>query len=203
MVRETQFVLSFDRWVYLQALNLSSSMLWLKFWYGITTFGNGPFVYLIATLLSVVILFRYRSLKSFGFVALLIAVFLINPILKGYFALERPIGLAPFYPLLKTFTFPSGHAVNAVVLCYFISRVYRDLFYPRMLIKNRLFRIITIIGIFLIASSRVFLGVHWVSDVVGGVCLGAFLCTFAYDLFCRLKLGHQKKTDGCIEIINK
>lgn len=63
----------------------------------------------------------------------------------------------------KSFSFPSGHTLTSIVfytmLCYLLT--YN--------MKNR--KVIMIIGFIfalLIASSRVYLGVHYFSDIVGG-----------------------------------
>jgi undecaprenyl-diphosphatase len=72
-------------------------------------------------------------------------------------------------------SFPSGHAFFAIVfwglLGYFA--------YTRM--QRRSLRLVTLSGlaliILLIGTSRVYLGAHWPSDVLGGYVIGAMLLT--------------------------
>ena len=72
-------------------------------------------------------------------------------------------------------TFPSGHAVFAIVilglLAYFIF----------INLKNHTLRMLALVGlialILLIGTSRVYLGVHWPSDVIGGYIIGGILLT--------------------------
>lgn len=79
------------------------------------------------------------------------------------------------------FAFPSGHAASSVILFGIISYLVWKHF------KSKAVRIITIcISVFmigLIGFSRVYLNVHWFSDILAGYCLGAFLLFLCIYLF--------------------
>ena len=67
----------------------------------------------------------------------------------------------------SSFSFPSGHTLTSIVfysiLCYLLAYNY----------KNK--KIVTIIGFIfalLIGVSRIYLGVHYFSDVIGGIVIG-------------------------------
>jgi len=87
---------------------------------------------------------------------------------KIIFHRERPIELSVY--LEKSFSFPSGHAAAAVAfygfLFYFAWRHTRR--------WNRKLHILFLSGflIFMIGFSRLYLGVHYLSDVLGGYLLG-------------------------------
>lgn len=89
----------------------------------------------------------------------------------------RPCNVLPDVRLLvgctQSFSFPSSHAVNNFAGAVFLSH-----FYPK-------FTISFYIGAFLMAASRVFVGVHYPSDVLFGIAIGVLigmLFVFLWDL---------------------
>ena len=99
----------------------------------------------------------------------LLLAFTINFHLKELFGTQRPFLVEP--DVLRSAeenlgpSFPSGHAQASTVFWgYLASRVGR-----------RWFWILAVVLIALIALTRVYLGVHYPIDVVGGVLIGAAL----------------------------
>jgi membrane-associated phospholipid phosphatase len=184
--REQSWISVVDLCVFAQAILLSISLVWLKFWYFITNIGSGGFVYVLAGFLAISYLWKNKSFLDFSIIALTIVLFLMPSLFKEIYHLPRPVCLAPFYPELLSYTFPSGHAFNGVVLFYFIPRLYHLAFYDddnySQLMRFCLSPWISVPGITLIAMSRVFLGVHWLSDVIGGVLLGLTTCSLSLYL---------------------
>jgi membrane-associated phospholipid phosphatase len=86
-----------------------------------------------------------------------------------------------FGKALKTFSFPSGHAVTAFALAGVIV----------FAVEHRGIRIAVLIGACTVALSRVFVGVHWPIDVAAGA-LGGWLSAIAGTLLAsRWKWGAQ------------
>jgi len=120
---------------------------------------------------------RYRDLRFFllSFVG---STLLFN-LFK--FMLQRARPEAKLFDL-ATYSFPSGHTTMATVLAlslYFIfrKRVGKD---P---IAGVLLLLTAVLWPVLIAFTRVYLNVHWTSDVLAGFGLGLFWVTLVY-LFC-------------------
>lgn len=183
LARRSMTILALDASVYEMAQQFSYSKAWLLFWGLVTRFGNGEFVYGIAGLAGLAYLIRRPSWKKVRNVLFLMAIFFVNPVLKYIFAVPRPVGLSPYYPELTTPSFPSGHAFNSVVLFYFLPRFYIG-FIADTLEKKQTFAwmlkpIVLILGVVMIAYSRVFLGAHWASDVMGGALLALVLTRVA------------------------
>lgn len=133
-----------------------------------------------ATALQLIILFFTKNYRKAIFTALtLLGGLLLIVAMK--FGFERP---RPPYPLLykeETFSFPSGHATFSLIfygtLAYFI--------WLTDLLKSWKYIIMTLLICFsiIIGLSRIYLRVHYASDVLGGFCLGyswLFLMIYIY-----------------------
>jgi undecaprenyl-diphosphatase len=134
---------------------------------------------------SVFFVIRRQFLKA-GFVLATASNFVLTSVLKVLVARPRPpdfsLNPADMFPLVNQYSFPSGHVLFFVVFFGFIA-------YLAWLFDDRRVRtpIIAACGvlILLIGPSRVYLGAHWASDVLGSYIIGAlwlFVLIFGYQL---------------------
>jgi len=104
---------------------------------------------------------------------------LVTTLLKQLFARARP-DVVQHLVEVSSASFPSGHAANSAI-CYLTLGALL----ARTQASGPVRTYIISVGIaltLLIGSSRVYLGVHWPSDVMAGWCLGgvwAVLCSLA------------------------
>ncbi len=147
---------------------------------GFTWIGKGTSVAFIAVIVFLVLFFIYHNRRE----ALLFGITiggtgLLNLLLKLYFQRERP----DIYRIMDAngFSFPSGHAMAAFSL-YTIGAY---LLWPHM--KTMTSRLILVLlatfMILVIAVSRIYLGVHYPSDILGGFVASAFWLTLTILIF--------------------
>jgi len=113
--------------------------------------------------------------------ALLVAVsvgggVLLSSLLKSGFARPRP-DLAPHADVVHTLSFPSGHAMSAAVVYLTLGALLART-QPHRRLKIYLASVGVVVTV-LVGISRVYLGVHWPTDVLAGWCVGsawALLC---------------------------
>lgn len=95
-----------------------------------------------------------------------------------------PTSLPSFY-VHTDFSYPSGHMTRTI----FIITIFASMMIFSS--KNTLFRLTILCGLvllaFLMGLTRVYLGEHWLSDVLGGMILGAATGFFASVLILRKK----------------
>ncbi len=118
--------------------------------------------------------------KKFGYklgFALLTST-IVNTLLKSLVNASRPIGVAGIRSLrVQTATgqsFPSGHTQGAVTFWFSWIRE----------IRKRWIYIVGIVAIILVAYSRMYLGVHYPIDVIGGIVIGitwVFISNYIFD----------------------
>ena len=134
------------------------------FWKGITHLGDAGIFWI---LLTIVLLIPKKTRKA-GLcmaIALILDLLITNCLLKNLVARTRPYDVANFTDLIvkkpKDYSFPSGHtaASFAAVTALFMSR------------KKLLGAISCVIAI-LIAFSRMYLYVHFPTDIIGGIVVG-------------------------------
>ncbi len=109
---------------------------------------------------------KYRKTGILAFVSLAICSVIVNIILKPLIQRPRPFTeIADIILLIKTpkdYSFPSGHTAASFVMVYIFFRHIKKYFIP-----------VFITGI-LIAFSRMYLTVHFPSDIIAGIIIGIF-----------------------------
>ena len=103
-------------------------------------------------------------------VVTLAGAWLLDTGLKTLFARARPDAFFDYYPAPQSFSFPSGHALFAV--CFFggIAVLLSHRLQGRL--AWILLWALALALIILIGASRVYLGVHYPTDVMGGFAVG-------------------------------
>ena len=145
----------------------------------VTALGAGTVVWLVVIVASV---FLWSSRHRLSAVLLWVAIMgsgLINATMKLFFERPRPQLFPWRAPYAGLSSFPSGHSMSAMVcyatLAYLVARLE-----PSLFLRRFTFGVAAVIVI-AIGLSRMYLGVHYPTDVLAGFTMG-----LAWASFCAL-----------------
>lgn len=145
----------------------------------ITHFGDFDVQLAVAALLCVLLLVA-RKWQALLFAAgAMLSTALANGALKGLFERARPeVLLEP----LHTYSFPSGHS-SAAFAFFLTLAILAGRGLPARLRLTWI--LLACMPALAIAMSRVYLGVHWPSDIIAGALLASSLCSLSLAMMQR------------------
>ena len=153
------------------------------FWQFITHLGDEGYLWIV---LGIILLF-FKKTRPIGFTVLISLLFdflIINVALKGLGARPRPFvvnelseplvgGVSPYR------SFPSGHSGGSFAAMFALYRwVPKKIGIPALFLAS------------LVALSRLYVGVHYPTDILGGFIIGFICSALAY---CIVKMVMNKK----------
>lgn len=168
------------------------------FWDSIMLFASGKFSWIpLYLLLAFFIVRRHLWRALFWLTAIAILVLLTDQIsvhlFKNVFQRLRPshnVTLSGLINIVNSrggrFGFVSSHAANTFGVAVFLSFLFR---------KRRV-TIGLLVWAFFVSYSRIYLGVHYPGDILGGAILGTFLGISAWQLAKRIIPVRQVKATG-------
>ena len=144
----------------------------------ITALGNGGIIWIVAAIVLLAIP-KYRKGGMVLALGLILGLLLGNLTLKPLIARTRPFDLVEGIELLiaapTDFSFPSGHTLSSFVAAFILT------------MTDKRFGYFAIPLAFLIAFSRLYLYVHFPSDILGGIVLAAMISAILYFIFFKKK----------------
>ncbi len=136
----------------------------------ITSLGNAGILWIIFSALFLC----FRKTRKIGFMtslSLILDLLSVNVLIKNLAARTRPYevieGLTSLIGPQSDFSFPSGHTAASFAFATVI-----------LFTAPKKYSVPTLILAFLIALSRIYLGVHYPTDILGGIVIGA-ICGIA------------------------
>lgn len=136
---------------------------------------GAEYMILFSILVVIILIWKKHKRSALSLVIILVMGVIINISLKQIIHRPRPI-MAPLVTE-TSYSFPSGHAMNSAVFYLAVS-----FYFYHLTRKKKLSLWVTtgsIVLIILIGFSRVYLGVHYPSDVAAGYVIGVWWLTTA------------------------
>jgi membrane-associated phospholipid phosphatase len=148
---------------------LDSLMKWVSF---LTGDWRAP----VLVLVSGMVAWRYLGKREAALVLMTLLSSPLSSVLKLMVGRPRPTpDLVAVFQVETGNSFPSGHAFFAIVFWGLLA------YFALTHLERRCFRMLTVYGlaviIIWIGVSRVYLGAHWPSDVLGGYVIGTLFLT--------------------------
>lgn len=137
----------------------------------ITTLGNGGAFWIVLTLLLLVFK-RTRRMGVYCAASMLLTLLVVNLCIKPLAARTRPYELIEGLQILVSrphdYSFPSGHSANSLTCAWTIFRL-----------APKKYGVPALVLAVLIALSRLYVGVHYPTDVLAGAAIGVLLSEVA------------------------
>lgn len=168
-----------------RALRESVSPNWERFFTAVSWLGDREAIAVATLAIAVRLFFTHNLVLAFGWIGAQAGGGLLNLTLKGAFERTRPEFADPLLAA-SSWSFPSGHAMGTFVLfglgAYVLLRNVRSWTVAGSVVT------VSLLWCVLVAFSRLYLGVHFASDVIAGVIAGAAwvaVCASAFETIRR------------------
>ena len=135
---------------------------------------------LILCIILFVIMYKKKKINDFIFLSVnIVSSIVVSRIIKYIFQRERPV-----WPLIKEtgYSYPSGHTFTATCFYGTLIILVNKYFKGKLKIFANIFLVLMIL---LTGLSRIYLGVHYLSDVIAGYILGTIVLIVVYKIFNR------------------
>jgi membrane-associated phospholipid phosphatase len=156
----------------------------------ITELGNPDTVVVSAAITLAILLWRHYYQEAKIFLIDCFGGVILSYGLKIVFSKSRPnLWQSPIKE--TSFSYPSGHALGSTILYGFLAYILATR-YPQLSLLIYAFAVLLIAAIGL---SRLYLGVHWPTDIIAGYSIGFLWVMFCTTMLKLQKLKLQKSTN--------
>ncbi len=150
----------------------------------ITALGGFTLLTVTVIVASLLLVFHARRREALVFSVTVVLAQISSQVLKGLYDRDRP-DLVTHGSIVYSQSFPSGHSTMAAVTFFTLATVLASL--ETNTRTKALIYAVAMLFVVSVGISRVYLGVHWPTDVLGGWALGA-----SWALVARVALSFLK-----------
>lgn len=159
----------------------------------LTSLGSVSVLTTLFLILATVVYF-YRDYVGLGYLALIFVGSGVWPsLLKLYFKRERPL-LEDHLVRVLDYSFPSGHSFGAAAIYIGLSFYVARFAHSRA--QELTYYFLGLLLISIVGVSRIYLGVHFATDVLAGICGGAVWGLFLSLIYERHLSRRSKARDA-------
>jgi undecaprenyl-diphosphatase len=163
---------------------------WLHYFFlNVTALGSGAIAILITVFLAGGLAIQGRRFAIALILVSLTGAGVLTSVLKGYFGRPRPPTEFRAVEAIEL-SFPSGHSFISAVLYLTLGALLIQLTPDRRM--KVYIMVVAILLTVLVGSSRVYLGVHYPTDVLGGWCAGIIWATACFIAAHLLRAGRRR-----------
>ncbi|WP_132745417.1 phosphatase PAP2 family protein [Scopulibacillus darangshiensis] len=163
----------------------------VHFFIWMTELGSSNWLIIFVAIGMAMLIYLHRPIGAVLFVINFLGARLLNLLLKLAFVRMRP-DLHHFIDV-SGYSFPSGHAMNAISVYGCTIYILNKLIKRKVL--SYLITVVFVLLIVLIALSRPMLDVHYFTDIAGGLSGGGIWLTFTILLMDRYVFRRRRRTD--------
>ncbi|HBI17049.1 MAG TPA: hypothetical protein DDY52_02785 [Candidatus Moranbacteria bacterium] len=194
---EQKILTNFDIW-----LNSNINKIWNPFLDNLMVFITNLGGTAVISILSIVLLIFFISERKWRYSTLLITSVIggkaLEVLVKYIISRDRPLD---YLIDADGFSFPSGHATISAIFFSLLIYYFKNHIFNKKL-KYFLFSI-SVLLILGIGFSRIYLGVHWFTDVVAGFSLGLFWLTILILALESVTTIFKEKVAQIKKVLNK
>ncbi|HEX6536463.1 MAG TPA: bifunctional DedA family/phosphatase PAP2 family protein [Gemmatimonadaceae bacterium] len=168
----------------------------------VSDLGSPAAMAVLAIVVAIVLVRRRRWIVLAGWAAAFAGGGALDQVLKRIIHRPRPVGAAAFL-YGTSFSFPSGHAMGSLI-GYGMLGYLLTAFWPPARRHRVAVGVVAAVLVALIGLSRLILGVHFLSDVIGGYAAGLVwlaVCITGVEIACNAPRGANAEPGEPVRLI--
>ncbi len=142
----------------------------------ITFFGSTYFLLPAYVMLVAWLFFKHQKREAINIIIIAVSSEVVLFALKATYQRIRPD--LPILRSLKTYSFPSGHALSSFIFCSILAYLVWESGLRRAY-KGIIISLLLVLSV-LVGISRIILRMHYATDVIAGFCLGIAWVIFSF-----------------------